>query len=130
VPPGTARADLVCRRILIADDNRDAADGLARVLRGIGHDVCTAYDGVEALEAVEQFRPEVVLLDLGMPRVDGFEAARKLRAGPRGDGILVIALSGWGQGRERQQTRAAGFDAHFVKPLDPSLLQALLQTRG
>jgi PAS domain S-box-containing protein len=123
------RHEPLCRRILIADDNRDAADGLARVLRGLGHEVLTTHDGIEALDAVEAFRPDAVLLDLGMPRMDGFEAARQLRAGPRGNGILVIALSGWGHERERQQTHAAGFDAHFVKPLDPALLQSLLHTR-
>jgi signal transduction histidine kinase/CheY-like chemotaxis protein len=112
-------------RILVADDNRDAADSLAYMLRVAGHDVRTAYDGQQALDLAEAFRPAIALLDLGMPRVNGYETARRLRGEPFGEDVLLIALTGWGQPDDRSRSLAAGFDHHVVKPLDPSMLSRL-----
>jgi two-component system CheB/CheR fusion protein len=113
-------------RILVADDNADAADSLTTLLSLVGNDVQTARDGQEAVEAAQAFQPEVVLLDIGMPRLNGYEACRRLRQQPRGDEILLIALTGWGQQSDRRRTREAGFDAHMVKPVDLNELMKLL----
>jgi signal transduction histidine kinase/ActR/RegA family two-component response regulator len=113
-------------RILVADDNRDAADSLAYMLRIGGHDVRTAYDGQQALDVAETYRPAVALIDLGMPRVNGYETARRLRASSFGADLVLIALTGWGQPDDRSRSLAAGFDHHVVKPVDPPLLERLL----
>ena len=113
-------------RILVADDNRDAADSLAFMLRIAGHEVRTAYDGQQALDLAETFRPQLALLDLGMPRVSGYDAARRLRQTPHGRDMQLIALTGWGQPDDRARSLGAGFDHHVVKPVDPTLLQRLL----
>jgi CheY-like chemotaxis protein len=113
-------------RILIADDNRDAADSLAVVLSVGGHEVRTAYDGQQALEVAESFQPELALLDIGMPRMNGYDAARAIRARPFGDDIVLVALTGWGQPEDKQRSKLAGFDHHLVKPVDPSVLDRLL----
>jgi PAS domain S-box-containing protein len=114
------------RRVVIADDNRDGADSLALVVRAFGCEVRTAYDGAEAIQVVDAFRPQVIFLDLGMPGMDGLEAARRIRAMPDGKTPLLVAVTGWGQERDRQQTSEAGFDAHVVKPADPFALRALI----
>jgi signal transduction histidine kinase/ActR/RegA family two-component response regulator len=114
------------QRILVADDNRDAADSLTYMLRIAGHDVRTAYDGQQALEIAETYRPAVALVDLGMPRLNGYDTARRLRARPDGEDMVLIALTGWGQPDDRSRSLAAGFDHHVVKPVDPSLLERLL----
>src|SRR6266849_3763550 len=106
----------VPRRFLVVDDNIDATDSQATLLRLLGHQVETAYSGAAALEKARAFRPEIVLLDLGMPGMDGFEAARQLRAMPEGREVLLVAQTGWGQEEDRRRTRAAGFDAHLAKP--------------
>ena len=113
-------------RILVADDNADAADSLTILLSTIGNDVHTARDGQEAVEAAQMFEPQVVLLDIGMPRLNGYEACRRLRQQPRGDEMLLIALTGWGQKSDRRRTQEAGFDAHMVKPVDLNELMKLL----
>jgi signal transduction histidine kinase len=105
------------RRILVADDNVDAAEALALQLQFAGHDVRTANDGMQALEIAESFVPHVVLLDLGMPRMDGYETARRIRRLLWGKSATLVALTGWGQAEDRQRTSAAGFDAHLVKPV-------------
>jgi signal transduction histidine kinase len=110
------------RRILVADDNRDALDSLAALLQLSGHEVFTAEDGVLAFEAAAQHRPEVLLLDLGMPRLDGYELARKIRREPWGKEMVLVALTGWGQDEDRRRSREAGFDSHLVKPLDLDVL--------
>ncbi|WBY02528.1 PAS domain S-box protein [Ramlibacter tataouinensis] len=110
------------RRVLVVDDNRDAADMLAEVLRVLGEEVCTAYDGVEGLARAEAWRPEVVILDLGMPRLDGYGACRALRASEWGRDMVVLALSGWGQPADLERGAAAGFDGHLVKPVAPDIL--------
>ena len=114
------------RRILVADDNRDAADSLAFMLRVVGHEVRIAYDGQQALDLAETFRPSLALLDIGMPRVNGYETARRLREKPWGREMVLIALTGWGQADDRNRSLAAGFDQHVVKPVDPSMLERLL----
>ena len=114
------------RRILVADDNQDAADSLALLLRMAGHEVRTAHDGQAALELAADWRPEVALLDLGMPRMDGFEAARRIRAAAWGEAMLLVAQTGWGQDEDRRRTAAAGFDAHLVKPVDHDALLGLI----
>jgi CheY-like chemotaxis protein len=98
------------------------------MLRSLGHEVCTAHDGVDALAAMEQFRPDVVLLDLGMPRLNGYELARAIRSQPDGEQMLLIAITGWGQDEARRRSREAGCNHHLVKPVDPYALQALLSS--
>jgi PAS domain S-box-containing protein len=113
------------RRVLVVDDHADAADSLAMMLRAEGHDVRVARNGPDALAAVRASPPEVMLLDLGMPGMDGFEVARQVR-NDGGQGVLLVALTGWGQEEDRRRTRAAGFDHHLVKPADPAELRTLL----
>lgn len=113
-------------KILVVDDLRDSADSLALLLGMMGHEVRTAYDGDEALDAAQSFLPDVVLLDIGMPRMDGIEACQRLRSEPWGRDIVIIAQTGWGQEDHLRRTQAAGFDLHLTKPFDPELLlQAL-----
>jgi signal transduction histidine kinase/ActR/RegA family two-component response regulator len=114
------------RRILVVDDNADAADSLALLLRLGGHDVQTAYDGPAALAAAAAFRPEVVLLDIGLPRMDGLEVARRLRAEHAPGNMVLVAVTGYGQEEDRRQAGEAGFDHHFTKPLEIDALNALL----
>lgn len=104
------------RRILVADDNRDSANCLAAVLRADGHETRVVYNGVGAFEMAERFRPDLVFLDLGMPRMDGFQVAKKIRAQPWSKEIRLYALTGWGQDRHRQLSHEAGIDGHLVKP--------------
>ena len=115
------------RKVLIADDNRDAADSLAVLLRMDGHDVAVAYDGPQALALLAHVQPEVALLDIGMPGLDGYEVARRVRQGPLGRAITLIAVTGWGQDRDKTQAHQAGFDHHFSKPVDPERLCRLLR---
>ncbi|HYY62380.1 MAG TPA: ATP-binding protein [Burkholderiales bacterium] len=114
------------RRLLVVDDNVDAATSQATLLRVLGHEVEVAYDGPAALEKVREFHPEIVLLDLGMPGMDGYEVARRLRASQEGKRVKLVAQTGWGQEEDRRRTREAGFDAHLAKPVDMASLQRLL----
>jgi CheY-like chemotaxis protein len=116
-------------RILIADDLRDTADSLALLLEAMGHIVNVAYDGEQALRLAEAVRPEVVLLDLGMPKVTGYDVCRQIRAAPWGARMTLIAQTGWGQEHERRRTREAGFDYHVIKPVQPTALIALFKHR-
>ncbi len=118
------------RRILVVDDNRDSVDSLAMVLSMLGHEVHTAHDGVEAVESASNVRPDVILLDIGLPRMNGYEAARHLRKEPWAQGMVLIALTGWGQEEDRQKSRDSGFDGHMVKPLDFDALRKLLDRLG
>jgi PAS domain S-box-containing protein len=113
-------------RILIVDDLRDSADSLARLMRLQGQEVQTAYDGEQAIQAAEAMRPDVVLLDIGMPKVNGYDVCRHIRQQPWGRGTLLIAITGWGQEEDRRRTEAAGFDHHLVKPVDPAALLRVL----
>jgi CheY-like chemotaxis protein len=115
------------RRILVVDDNVDAAESLAKLLRISGHEVNTTYTGLTVADAVAEHRPNVILLDIGLPGLDGYEAARRLRAAPGGERLLLIALTGYGQESDRQRSREAGFDHHLVKPLDFAAFESLLE---
>jgi CheY-like chemotaxis protein len=117
-------------RILVADDNRDSTATLGMLLRILGNDVRTAHDGLEAVGEAGEFRPDVILLDIGMPKMNGYEAARKIRSESWGRRVVLIALTGWGQERDRQLSREAGFDHHYVKPVDPATLTKLLASIG
>jgi PAS domain S-box-containing protein len=122
-----AAAPLPPCRVLVADDLRDSADSLGLLIELMGHTVEIAYDGEEALRAAERFRPDIVLLDLGMPKLDGFEVGRRIRAAPWSESVRLVAQSGWGQEEDRRRTAEAGFDHHLVKPIDPAALEALMQ---
>jgi CheY-like chemotaxis protein len=115
------------RRILVVDDNADSADTLAMLARLDGHEVWTAHTGAAALEAARAVRPEVVLLDIGLPGMDGYEVARRLRDGAAGGPLLLAAVTGYGQEADRNRSRQAGFDMHLVKPVEPEVLRRLLQ---
>jgi len=112
-------------RILVADDNRDAADSLQRILALYGHEVRVAYDGESALNVGSEFRPRVAILDIAMPGTDGYDVARALR-GRQGSDVTLVALTGWGQDADRRRASDAGFDYHLIKPVDPNELNALL----
>ncbi len=116
----------MARRILIADDNNDALESLATLLELSGHEVYTATNGGTALQCAERHLPEVALLDIGMPMLDGYEVAKRIRAQPWGQRITLVALTGWGQDSDRRRSREAGFDSHLVKPLDLDTLTDLL----
>jgi PAS domain S-box-containing protein len=113
-------------RILVVDDNRDAADTLAMLLRMMGHEVHTAHDGLEAVGSASVFQPDVVLLDIGLPKLNGYEVARRLREQPGGGEVILIALTGWGQEEDRRRSREVGFDHHLTKPVELDELQRLL----
>ncbi len=115
-----------CFRIVVADDNHDAADSLARVLTLMGHEVHVGYDGVEALALVSAQDPDVVMLDIGMPRMTGHEACRRIRDLPGHADRVIIAVTGWGQDEDRLRSQEAGFDLHLTKPLDPAALEAVI----
>ncbi|MEK6262086.1 MAG: PAS domain S-box protein [Planctomycetota bacterium] len=114
------------RRILIVDDNRDSATTLSMLLKLTGNETHTAYDGLAAVEAAIKFKPDVVILDIGLPKLNGHEAARKIREQPGGKSIVLVALTGWGQEDDRRKSREAGFDGHMVKPVDHAALMKLL----
>jgi PAS domain S-box-containing protein len=118
------------RRILVVDDNADAAESLQRILEIYGHTVHAAADGYAALEALETFRPTVVLLDIGLPQLDGYEVARRIRATPHGRNICLCAITGWGQAEDKRRAREAGFDEHMTKPVDLGALTALIAREG
>ncbi len=115
-------------KVLVVDDNEDAASSLSMLVELLGHEVRTAYDGVQALDLATGFHPDVVLLDLGMPRMDGYEACRRLRAQPWGAGMTVFAVTGWGREDDRRKTQQAGFDGHLVKPVAPDVIARTLSS--
>ena len=118
------------RRIVVVDDNRDAANSLSMLLRLQGHDVVVAHDGPSALAATQSFHPDVVFLDLGMPGMDGYEVASRIRKMPGMEKAVLAALTGWGQRADRRRTAEAGFNHHLVKPPEPKKLRALLEGIG
>jgi PAS domain S-box-containing protein len=124
-----ARPTPIPRKILVADDNLDAANTLAMLMRLAGHEVCTAHSGKAALTLAGDFRPEIALLDIGMPDLDGYEVAKQIRETEWGRNLRLIALTGWGQDEDKRRARAAGFDHHLTKPVDPRCLDELL-SRG
>ncbi len=113
-------------KVLVVDDNRDSADALALVLEADGYQVMVGYSGQQALDIARQARPDAVILDIGMPDITGFEVARRIRQEPWGRDALLVAMTGWGQAKDKERAKAAGFDRHFTKPLDPGELQRLL----
>jgi CheY-like chemotaxis protein len=115
-------------RILVVDDNRDSAESLAALLKLNGNTTYTAFDGLRALEAGATFRPDVVLLDIGLPELNGYDVARKIREQPWGRNIVLIALTGWGKEEDRRRSSEAGFNSHLVKPVEFANLNALLGT--
>lgn len=117
-------------RILVADDNKDAARTLTMLMSLRGHDVCTVHDGLEALERADAFRPAAMLIDIGMPRRNGYEVARAIRQTPWGREVLLVAITGWGQEDDKRLAQEAGFDYHFTKPVDLAKLEKLLDTLG
>ena len=122
----SAVAESVRRRILVADDNLDAAESLAMLLTMMGHEVRAAHDGAQAVEQAEQFRPDLILMDVGMPRLDGLQAAAQIRSMEWGASPVIVALTGWGQDADRKRSKEAGCDVHLVKPLDFDRLTTLL----
>lgn len=125
---GATAPDGACR-VLVVDDNVDSAQSMSLLLGLEGYQVDCAYDGEEALVRADRFRPEVVLLDLGLPRFSGYEVARRLRGEPAGDDMLLVAVSGYGRERDRQAAREAGFDLHLTKPADPDEVLRVLSER-
>jgi PAS domain S-box-containing protein len=125
-PSGTGREQTIRRRILVVDDNRDATETLGKVLELGGHEVHTAHDGLEAVEAAARLQPDAVLLDIGLPGLNGYDAARRIREQPGGESTLLVALTGWGQPEDRRRAEEAGFDAHLVKPVNHANLAKLL----
>jgi CheY-like chemotaxis protein len=116
------------KRILIADDNTDVAEAFEVMLQILGHEVEVAHDGIQALEAAERSQPEVIVLDIGMPLLNGYDAARRIRQFPWSENCVLIALTGWGDEKDRRKSEEAGFNYHLVKPVDPVALGNLLDT--
>jgi len=114
------------RRVLVVDDNRDSATSMAIMLRLLGSEVRIAHDGIEAVELAEKFRPQVVLMDIGMPRLNGYEATRRIREQPWGSDMTIVALTGWGQTMDRAKSKDHGCDGHLVKPVELADLEKLL----
>jgi CheY-like chemotaxis protein len=128
---GTAGAGVLAGfRVLVVDDNRDAADSLCMLLAGEGAEVHCAYDGRQALEVLERVRPDAMVLDIGMPGMDGYQVARAVREGGRHPGLRIVALTGWGQEADRRRSRDCGIDHHLTKPVDLAALERLLAPAG
>ena len=119
-------------RVLVVDDNVDSAQSMSLLLQLEGHTVACAHDGLEALQTAEQFNPQVVLLDLGLPRMNGYEVARKLRQSREHDAsrLLLVAISGYGREQDRAAAQEAGFDFHLTKPADPAVVMQRMQEHG
>jgi CheY-like chemotaxis protein len=126
-PAGDLPVDSSSRhRILIADDNIDSATTLGQLLEMLGNDVSIAHDGLQAVEEAERFRPDIILLDIGMPKLNGYDACGRIRKQPWSKNALLVALTGWGQDDDKRRSREAGFDVHLVKPVDFGALKKLL----
>jgi two-component system, chemotaxis family, CheB/CheR fusion protein len=125
-PSGIQLVATVPRRILVVDDDRDSAESLAMLLQLTGHEAHIAHDGPEAVEKAATFQPDVILLDIGLPGLNGYEAARRIRDQQRHEDLTLVALTGWGQDEDRDRSREAGFDAHMTKPVDFTALAKLL----
>ena len=123
---GVAAGPAVRRRVVIADDNRDAAESLAILLRMDGHDVTVVHNGRQAVATIDSFRPDIALLDIGMPELSGYEVARRVREGPLGSSITLVAVTGWGQASDKARAADAGFNHHLTKPIEPNALAKVL----
>lgn len=126
VSDGPRAASLRCSRILVVDDNKDSADSLGMLLRLKGNEIRTAYDGIEAVNLAETFHPELVLLDIGLPKLNGYEVARRIRQQSWGRNMILVALTGWGQDEDRRRSQEAGFNFHVVKPVELAAFEKLL----
>jgi PAS domain S-box-containing protein len=126
VPEKPAQPDRPSRKVLVVDDNVDAAESAAMLLRLGGHQVRTVHDGPSVLKAVRDFRPEIILLDIGLPGMTGYEVAKQLRAQPEFESLLLAAMTGYGQDEDKRRSKEAGFDLHLTKPLDPHKLEAII----
>ena len=113
-------------RILVVDDNVDAAKTMSMMLKIMGNEIRTAHDGQQGIETAEEFRPDMILLDIGMPKLNGYDTCRRIREQPWGGSIFIVALTGWGQEDDKRRSREAGFDYHLVKPVEPAALESLL----
>ena len=129
-PAAPAAAEGGSRRVLVVEDNPDGLETLVALLEMLGHEVAGAADGRQAVQRAAEFRPQVVLLDLGLPVMDGFEVARTLRQDSRFEDVFIAALTGWGADGDRRRTADAGFDAHLTKPVDLPALEAVLARSG
>ena len=125
-PASPPPVGLGARKILVVDDNQDSAASLGMLLRLLGAEVHVVFNGPDALEAIGTYAPDVVLLDIGMPGMDGHEVARRLRRSPNGRQVKLIALTGWGQQKDRDRSKLAGFDHHLIKPADIHALETAL----
>jgi PAS domain S-box-containing protein len=125
-PINPVELPLHARRVLVVDDNHDSANSLAMLLRIKGHEIRTAHDGVEAIQAAATFRPHLVLLDIGMPKMNGYDAAREMRKHPWGAAMKLVAMTGWGQDDDKRKAAEAGFDVHLTKPINPTAVDELL----
>ncbi len=131
-PLRASTSDAACRlttssrRVMVVDDNVGAARTLSIVVQMLGNQVCTAYNGQDALDKAQEFQPEIVIMDIGMPVMDGYAAARAMREKPGGKSIFLVALTGWGQEDDKQRTKDAGFDRHLTKPVEPSVIRKML----
>jgi CheY-like chemotaxis protein len=130
LPQPAAAPAMTAKRVLVVDDNVDAAATLQLLLASLGHETRAVHDGFQAVEAAAQFDPDIVLLDIGLPGLDGYEVARRLRALRRERALRIVAITGWGQDADRAKSQEAGFDLHLVKPVDPSTLTSLLATNN
>jgi CheY-like chemotaxis protein len=128
--PSAPRPIPALKRVLVVDDNADAADSIGMLLRLLGAEVKVVHDGEEALRSLSSYRPNFVLLDLGMPGMSGYDVARRIRETPEMQGVTIIALTGWGQREDIKRTHEAGFDHHLVKPADVATLQGILAGDG
>jgi CheY-like chemotaxis protein len=111
---------------LVVDDNQDSAASMALILRTLGEEVQVAYDGLEAVQIAREYQPGLILLDIGLPKLNGYEAGRQIRRLPGGDEIVLVAVTGWGQQNDRARSKEAGFDHHLVKPLEMATVRALV----
>jgi DNA-binding response OmpR family regulator len=114
--------------VLLVDDDQDVARSMSRFIRLLGHDIRVAFDGVEAVEMAGEFKPDVVLMDIGLPKVNGYDVAREMRSKPWGEKMMLVAVTGWGRESDRRRSHEAGFDRHLTKPMEPDMLEALLNS--
>lgn len=126
VPPATSKTAPRRFRILVVDDNRDSALSLAMMLSIMGHETRTAHDGESAVSTAELFVPEAVLLDIGLPKLNGYEVAQRIRENGWGTSMFLIAVTGWGQDEDRQRSTEVGLNVHMVKPVEPAAIERLL----
>lgn len=126
---GLSRAGAATLQILVVDDNKDSAETLSMLLELMGNEIRVAYDGEQALAMAKEVKPDVVLLDIGLPKLNGYDVARLIRQEPWGSNPILVAITGWGQSDDKHLSREAGFDHHLVKPVDHDQLLKLIQKR-